>query len=172
MMETHISNCHRIQKQNLLYTARQLFEEGHVQCFFINGHGSNYFRVDPVLSGVQPDSDFDLWYMLLLENDHQQDLSAATMIGDNDEGLKFDLPPFLAKVGWVAQLQGYSWMYLRRCAALPLANENPHFHKVMEITHVYFWSISQAEVTQNIHPTILNTLNNWKRLSHCTSTHN
>jgi hypothetical protein len=155
-----------------VYTARHLYKEGHVQRFFISGYRSNYFRVDPVLSGVKAGGDFDVWYMSLSDLDRQQGLSATAVIGDDDEGLEFDLPPFLAKVGWVAQLQGYSWTSLRRYAALPLDNENPHFPKVMEIAQVYFRSISQAEVTQKVHPTILSTLNYWKRSENSISTGN
>jgi hypothetical protein len=76
--------------------------------------------------------------MLLSDLDCQQGLSTLAMIGDDNEGLEFDLPPFLTKVGWIAQLQGSLWTNLWRCAVLPLDNEKSCFCKIMKITQVYF----------------------------------
>ena len=108
-----------------------------------------------------PDSDFDMWFRSLSELDREQNLTQAAMVGDNDDG-GVDISPFLTKVGWVKHLEGFSRTSLMKKAMVPSPGEN-HLRKILPLSQQYFHSISQAEVTQSVHPVHLRNLNHWKK---------
>ena len=162
-MEGHIASIHSDEKRsNPYWTAKNLYTKGPVQRFFVHQAGSAFFCVTPILSGVMPDSDFDTWFRSLSDVEREQNLSQAAMMGDNDDGGGVDLSPFLAKVGWVKQLEGFSRISLMKKAIAPSPGEN-HLRNILAISQRYFRSISQAEVTQSVHPVHLRNLNNWKK---------
>ena len=108
VIEKHISSSHQHDKIRRACSAKQLYTQGHVQRFFPNREGSSYFRVTPILAGVAPGSDFDIWYHSLPDEDRRSRIPTAVMVGDSDDRGVADLSPFLAKAGWVGQLEGFS----------------------------------------------------------------
>jgi hypothetical protein len=162
-MEKHIARQHGNEKRSKPYwTAKKMYTKGSIQRFFVNQLGSSFFRVVPILSGVMPNSDFDTWFRSLPEVEREQNLSQAAMVGDNDDGSGVDLSPFLTKVGWVKQLEGFSRTSLMKKAIAPSPGEN-HLRKILPLSQRYFRSISQAEVMQSVHPVHLRNLNHWKK---------
>ena len=163
-MEKHISAKHRLERDRMGYSSKQMYCRGHIQRFFLNGEGSHYFRVDPTLSGVEAGSDFDIWYQSLTEAERRPVLSTAALTGDGDDGIEMDLPPFLTKAGWVNQLRGFSWQDLRKRAMRPRPIvDQSQYLRLPKIAQLYFRSISQSEVTQRLHPANANVLNHWKK---------
>jgi hypothetical protein len=163
-MDKHISSKHRLKRDQKGYSLKQMDCRGHIQHFFLYGEGSHYFRVDPTLLGVQPGSDFDIWYQSLTNAERHPELSTVALTGDGDEGIEMDLPPFLTKAGWINQLHGFSWQHLRKqvLCTRPTVDKSQYL-RLPKIARLYFQSTSQSEVTQRLHPANVNILNHWKK---------
>lgn len=162
-MLSHIYELHSAEKYNSCLKSTSLYRKGHVQRFFTNTAGSSYFRVDPTLSGVVADSDFDVWYRSLTESERRFTLSSEALTGDGEDGRAEDVSPFLAKVGWTGQLEGYSRLSLIKLTRPPPAHEKSYLHRVAKLSQAYFRKVSQADVTRLVHPVNLSTFNNWKK---------
>jgi hypothetical protein len=163
-MDKHISAHHAVERDSEGYRkSKDMYRSGDMQRWYLSGAGSSCFRVDPTLAGVDPGSDFDLWYASLLPADREGFLSAEAMVGDGDEGIELDVSPFMQKAGWNHQIQGYSWRSLAKKAMLPLRSEDIFLRKVPKLAKEYLDSMSQDDVTASVHPQHLQHLNNWKR---------
>lgn len=162
-IQHHISDVHGGESVEKTYRMKKkLFTKGHVQKFFQNREGSSYFRVTPVLTGVEPEGDFSVWYASLTEVDRCQELAASALFGDTDD-VGADISPFLSKAGWISQLEGYSWHDLMTRTMRLKAHERLALGKLPQLARAYLHSISQAEVTRSVHPVNLSALNHWKK---------
>jgi len=136
------------------------FKPGHVQRFFTSGTGSSYFKVDPLLLGVEKGSDFDIFYSMVQEETRQK--SVQNVPANTTEGADWDLSPFLARAGWVRQMQGYSKRGMMRRVGPLRKNEDQCLKRLPQVVRKYLTSITDQDMVGRVHPANLNKLNNWK----------
>jgi hypothetical protein len=134
-------------------------KQGRMQRFFRTGHGSAYFKVDPVLCGVQSGSDFDIFFSSIQQEkeDGGAPKDACGGVGESD----WDISPFLSKAGWLGQIHGYSGRQMRERVGQLRKHEASFLRKLPKLAAHYLKSISQAELN-SLSPTALEKLNNWK----------
>lgn len=132
------------------------YTEGYVQRYFKNQHGSSYFKVDPVLTGVDQGSDFDIFFTSAFQERRQEFLSEAAAGGIASD--TWDESPFLAKTSWLNQVRGYSLDSMRRRVRSIEKSDSQHLNKVPKLAIAYIRSLKQGDV----HPAHLSRLNNWK----------
>jgi hypothetical protein len=161
-MKHHLNDpeTHTAERRNKrLYTSSQLFTKGHVQRFFTTITGSSYFRVDPLLSGVQKDSDFDIFFASV------QSEGGAPSEEDANRSIEepWDISPYLARTGWIDHLKGYSWSSMVMAVGRLHGDEPELLQNLPQVAELYFKSVSAADVVRLVHPSNLSRLSHWKR---------
>ena len=150
------------QRNRAVYTAGQLSTKGYVQRFFVSGEGSSYFRVDPLLSGVQKGGDFDLFLNSVRSSQGGDDMPYDGSRHDVPSE-PWDVSPYLARTGWPEHLKGYSWGSMIKAVG-KLRTDDPIFlNKLPDLAHSYFKSLSSTDVMRFVHPANLDQLSHWKR---------
>lgn len=138
------------------------FKSGPVQRFFKSQSGSSYFKVDPLLSDVEGGSDFDVFYSMVEMERKEVQNSAPAISADTSDEVDWDLSPFLARSGWIRQLQGYSTKEMIRRVGLLRRNEDRCLQRIPEMVFRYLSTITNDEMMGRVHPANLKKLNNWK----------
>jgi hypothetical protein len=165
-MRRHLNNpaLHPDRQEDLAkYPINEHFTRGFVQRFFVMLHGSAYFRVDPLLLGVQKDSDFDIFYSSTHGAQNQSDAPSPETSGTHNAGNEpWDLTPYLARTGWLEHLRGYSWSSMIRSVGALRRDEPEYLQRLPNLAQLYYKSVSSAEVVQLVHPSNLSRLSHWK----------
>jgi hypothetical protein len=136
----------------------QLWRNASMQRFFSNNLSSTYFKVDPVLHGSTTDGDFAQFYNSLPDKWRNEQLAAYISTLDGKEG-EFDLPPFLAKAGWVNAVKGCSIADLRAKVSPPKGAEKQYLHSIRGLGMEFLKSIKDLN---HVHPIILEGLTKWR----------
>jgi hypothetical protein len=131
-----------------------------MQRFFTNGLSSKYFEVQPVLRGSSEDGAFTRFYNSLPDSWRNGDFTSQSTL-DGKPG-EFDLPPFLAKTGWVAALRGCSIANLRAKVSASKPAEKPYLHSISGLGKEFLTSIKDLN---HVHPIILEGLTKWRSYS-------
>jgi hypothetical protein len=129
-----------------------------MQRFFSNNLSSTYFKVDPVLRGSTADGDFAQFYNSLPDKWRNRKLAAYISTLDGKEG-EFDLPPFLAKAGWVNAVKGCSIADIRAKVSAPKEAEKRYLHSIPGLGKEFLNSIKDLN---HVHPIILEGLTKWR----------
>jgi hypothetical protein len=130
----------------------------YMQRFFASGLNSTYFEVEPILRGSSTDDAFTRFYNSLPDRWRNGEFTTqvATLDGNPNE---FDLPPFLAKTGWVNVLRGCSIPNLRAKVSAPNRAEKHYLHSIPGLGQAFLTSINDL---RHVHPIILEGLTKWR----------
>jgi len=130
-----------------------------MQHFFPAGHGSSYFKVNPLLHGVRQGSDFDIFFSSIQCNKDMNNTStplASTIAGKED----WDMSPFLAKAGWLGHFHGYSRKLMKERIGAFWRDDVSFYQALPSLATEYLNSITQADISSSVSPIALRKLNN------------
>jgi hypothetical protein len=73
---------------------------------------------------------------------------------------EFDLPPFLAKTGWMDATQGYGITHLHDITRFPQKDDETCLREIRGLGGKYLSSLKNLN---QVHPNLLERLTNWRK---------